>query len=97
MIVKKYAFVEIISIFVSPGLSVITYLQKLIAQAIWKTKIDRKIGNCFSMFLNKIIIKPITKVRNIIPNISDNPAMAWLKKPRFANVNSSVKTKSWIE
>ena len=76
MIVKKYAFVEIISIFVSPGLSVITYLQKLIEQDILKTKIERKIGNCFSTFLNKIIIKPITKVKKIIPNISHKPAIA---------------------
>ena len=97
MIEKKYAFVEIISILVSPGLLVKTYLQKFIEQANWKIKIDKKIGNCFSIFLNKTIIKPILKVRNIIPKISDKPATAWLKKPRFPNANSSVKTRSWIE
>ena len=94
MIENKYALDVIISIFVSPRLFVKTYLQKLIEQANWNIKIDRKIGNCFSIFLNKIIIKPMTNVINIIPIISDKPATAWLKKPRFACANSSVKTRS---
>ena len=34
------------------------------------------------------------KERKIIPNISDNPAIAWLNEPIFLRANSSVKTKS---
>ena len=91
-----YALFVIISIFVSPGLSVITYLQKFIEQANWNTKIEKKTGNCLSNPLNSIVIKPILKVTNIIPIISDKPATAWLKKPKLSLANSSVKTRSWI-
>ena len=88
---------EIVFISVSPGLSVKTYLQKLIDVASWNTNIHKKKGNCFSIFRNKTKTKLITNVIKIIPIISDKPAMAWLKKPRLDNANSSVKTRSWIE
>ena len=94
--VNMYALTVITSIFVSPGLSVITYLQKFIEQANWNTKIEKKIGNWFSNPLNNIAVKPILKVTNINPIISDKPATAWLKKPKLALANSSVKTRSWI-
>ncbi len=76
---------------VSPGLSVKTYLQKFNEERSCKIKIEKINGNCFSIPLKKIMIKPITKVKKIIPNTSDNPATAWLKKPKLFKANSSVK------
>ena len=43
-----------------------------------------------------IVIKATTKDKKIIPIISDNPATAWLKKPKLFKANSSVNARSWI-
>ena len=67
--------------FVSPGLSVNTYLQKFSAAKIWKSVIIEISGSCFSRPLNTIINKAMINVVKIIPIISDKPATAWLKKP----------------
>ena len=73
---KIIAFIVITLILVSPGLSVRTYLQKFNETRSCKIKIEKINGNCFSIPLKKIMIKPITKDKKIIPNTSDNPATA---------------------
>ena len=90
-------FIDIVKRSDSPGLLVNIYLQKFneIINCISNIVINN--GSWFSIPLYKIIIKPIDKERKIIPNISDNPAIAWLNEPIFLRANSSVKTKSWNE
>jgi len=93
---KRIPLIVIISILVSPGLSVKTYLQKFNAAKSWNKNITIINGSCFSSPLNMIIVKAITKVIKINPIISDNAATAWLKAPKLYNANSSVNIKSWI-
>ena len=82
--------------FVSPGLSVNTYLQKFNAAKNWKRKIIKINGSCLSRPQNRIIDKAIMNVIKIIPIISDKPATAWLKKPKLLIANSSVNIISLI-
>ena len=82
---------------VCPGLLVKIYLQKFRQISVFITNIIINNGYWFFVPENNTIINPIAKEKNIIPIISDRPAIAWLKKPRLFIANSSVKTKSWIE
>ena len=76
---------------VSPGLSVITYLQKFKEIIVSIKKMVLNKDNWLSGPLKKTIINPIAKQKNIIPIISESPATAWLKNPILFIANSSVK------
>ena len=91
------AWKAIISVFVSPGLSVKTYLQKFNEIIICINNIVTSIGSWFFVPLINIKINPTDKEKKIIPMISSKPAIAWLKNPIFKIANSSVKIKSWKE
>ena len=90
IILKILALNVILLMLVSPGLFVTTYLQKFIATIESIKNIVIKIGSCFSNPTNKIITNPIDKEKNMIPIISDKPAIAWLNKPILFSINSSV-------
>ena len=87
----------IVSILVSPGLSVKIYLKKFININNWINKIVKNNGSCDFIEFVRIKTREIAKDRKIIPITSLNPAIAWLNAPRLFNANSSVKTRSWNE
>ena len=65
--VNRKAFILIVCKLVSPGLFVITYLQKLIDTKNCNTKIQYIKGACLSNPLKIIVISATTKDKKIIP------------------------------